>query len=238
MLNDSTTISTANVVKEIDEDAILGDDDDSSFNKPDESLLHNEDLLLSETNLIETPNITSQQVATEITSASVVVPISKPISQESSVQPISKPTNTVSSLKKLASSNISTLTPEEKKQARLLKFSDPKVKNRAERFGVITPADPELTEDSKLKQRIQRFGEVVSTKAKNLNEKERFEKRKERFGIVNVGDTKSNGNKMNQFNKPVQNESIKKRQDRFGVVENAKPQNKILPGFKRRRFAY
>lgn len=89
--------------------------------------------------------------------------------------------------------------------------------------------DPELTEDSKLKQRIQRFGEVVSTKAKNLNEKERFEKRKERFGIVNVGDTKSNGNKMNQFNKPVQNESIKKRQDRFGVVENAKPQNKILP---------
>ena len=140
MLNDSTTISTANVVKEIDEDAILGDDDDSSFNKPDESLLHNEDLLLSETNLIETPNITSQQVATEITSASVVVPISKPISQESSVQPISKPTNTVSSLKKLASSNISTLTPEEKKQARLLKFSDPKVKNRAKRFGVITPA--------------------------------------------------------------------------------------------------
>ena len=115
--------------------------------------------------------------------------------------------------------------------------------------------------EEKLKQRVQRFGEVVSSTAKSIDEKERVEKRRERFGFVTPSPSGDKSNGIGKSINPITNEKIQKRQERFGKVENAATSsNKILPvslcgltcalrttisrcdlsyqGFKRRRFAY
>ena len=136
MLNHS--IGDMSTTKEIDEDAILADDDESLESKPDESLLHNEDLLLSESS-IDTSSLINKIVSNSTTPA---VATSNPdtdlITSASNLsEAINAPTkpNTVSSLKHLATSK-NILSSDQKRQMRQLKFADPKVKNRAERFGV------------------------------------------------------------------------------------------------------
>ena len=137
-------VSTA---KEIDEDAILAGDDES-FSKPDESLLHNEDLLLSETSSIMTSTLTHKSASNTTATAAVVASngsISNPTTTGTSKNvksvevanqpPKMKATNSVSSSKPIISpKNI--LTSEEKKQMRSFKFADPQLKSRAERFGL------------------------------------------------------------------------------------------------------
>ena len=124
MLSDATNLdSEAKLIeKEIDEDAILGEDD-GSFVKPDDSLLPNEDLFLSEANLETTTNISTK------------VPLKQNMNEnfmETAKQTLNNP---ISSLKQLTGP-IANLSPEQRKQMRSLKFEDPKLRNRAERFGL------------------------------------------------------------------------------------------------------
>lgn len=74
-----------------------------------------------------------------------------------------------------------------------------------------------------MKSRAERFGEVVSTKVKSIDEIERLEKRRERFGTVDSTSIyKKNGSTINVG--PQEKEKIMERQKRFGIVE--KPQIK------------
>ena len=81
-----------------------------------------------------------------------------------------------------------------------------------------------VTENDRIKKRMQRFGEVISQKGKTLDETERLKKRQERFGVVGNG-TINNANKNIVINNS--NDKIQKRQERFGVVSNNN--DKILP---------
>lgn len=85
----------------------------------------------------------------------------------------------------------------------------------------FTQTNTPIAENAKILNRAQRFGEVVSTKAKIIEENDRINRRKERFGFVA---SSTNGAKNNTVTKPtvvnsIVDEKIQKRQARFGVVE-------------------
>ena len=110
------------------------------------------------------------------------------------------------------------LASEERKRLRQLKFADPKLVNRVQRFGAQQQSTIkkliEPSEDGKLLKRVERFGEIVSNKAKTLNERERIERRKQRFGgAISTAKVSAVGGSS------ASSENIRKRQDRFGVVE-------------------
>lgn len=139
LMSESTENIKEPSVKEIDEEAILGGDDDASLTKADESLLHNEDLLLSETS-IDTANLSFKAK-----SNTEPVIVSQPISVVSDVaftmkNTETKKTETVKPTVTKPSITMSVLTTEEQKQLRLQKFADPKLTSRAERFGTPLPA--------------------------------------------------------------------------------------------------
>lgn len=117
--------------KEIDEDAILGDDD-GSFSKPDESLIHNEELLLSETSIDVAVNIPQNST---LSKTQAMASNSIPVTQNSSQSDKQSTITSVSSLKQLAGSK-NACSLDQRKQMRLQKFADPKLKNRVERFGI------------------------------------------------------------------------------------------------------
>lgn len=238
VLNDGIVGSaeSKSIDKEIDEDAILAGDDES-FSKSEDALLHSEDLLLGDAGLVSPITVTPPAIGS--TKPAVTKPTAQP--ESSAPKPAATATNMAFATKQFA--NIKTiLTADEKKQVRAEKFADPKLKNRAERFGIHSETAAPIAENAKILSRAQRFGEVVSTKAKVIEENERINRRKERFGFV---ESTSNGSKSNTSSKPVVtnsivDEKIQKRQARFGVVEEGeKKKNSTAPflGNKRRRFA-
>ncbi|KAH9493759.1 uncharacterized protein LOC124493286 [Dermatophagoides farinae] len=253
---------------EIDEDAILGgDDDDDVVDDVDDDetsnselidKIPNEDLLLSDNQTSSTVANTSiineskQKSNTMIKQSSSTPAAAAATTTKNPIAVAAKPTTSIPSLKQMATKISSApLTSEERKRLRQLKFADPKIVNRVERFGVQDSSVKKLiepTDEGKLLKRIHRFGEVVSNKAKTLNERELLERRKQRFSgnvaTTTAADVSSNKIFINS-NVP---ENIQKRQDRFGVVEKpSKPLhmfNNVGGGgggnnnFKRRRFAY
>ena len=126
-------------------------------------------------------------------------------------------TNAVNPLKRPAPAQI--LTEEDRKKMRSEKFGivveADKIAKRGERFGTGEAADKASVE--KIKNRAERFG-IVSPIAQTAEEKDRIDKRKERFGNV-ANDSNSS--------KPISSDSaIAKRQNRFGIVEQDKPKNR------------
>ncbi|OTF77871.1 SAP domain containing protein [Euroglyphus maynei] len=251
-----TNVSKISNHNEIDEDAILGGDDDDDVDDDEASAselidkIPNEDLLLSD----HTPSTiaTSMSSETEQKSNTMIKQTSAATASKNSSNPVvvvSKPTTTASipSLKQLATKISSVpLTSEERKRMRQLKFADPKLVNRVQRFGAQQSSLQKLiepSEDGKLLKRVERFGEAVSSKAKTLDEIERLERRKERF----AGNVTMSTNKVsvvtNSSGSQVP-ENIRKRQDRFGVIDKPEPTSAKKPlqtpnnSFKRRRFAY
>ena len=252
---------------EIDEDAILGDDDDVDDDVDDETSnseliddkIPNEDLLLgdhihttSSTNISADTSTsinnseTEQKSKTMIKQTSTTAKDSSNLAESKSMTTATT-TTLIPSLKQLATKITSIpLTSEERKRLRQLKFADPKLVNRVQRFGAQQQSTIkkliEPSEDGKLLKRVERFGEIVSNKAKTLNERERIERRKQRFGAggaISTAKVSAVGSSCG----PASSENIRKRQDRFGVVE--KPvSNQTLSNqnnnnnFKRRRFAY
>lgn len=136
LLSEASQSAKVSNVKEIDEEAILGGDDDSSLAKSDEALIHNEELLLSE------PSIESSAIKNSTTPR---INRSKLVVKASTETPKpSEATNqtsneTTSDTPNKTSIPASALSPEERKQLRMLKFADPKVVNRAQRFGTDLP---------------------------------------------------------------------------------------------------
>ena len=256
---------------EIDEDAILGDDDDVDDDVDDETSnseliddkIPNEDLLLgdhihttSSTNISADTSTsinnseTEQKSKTMIKQTSTTAKDSSNLAESKSMTTATT-TTLIPSLKQLATKITSIpLASEERKRLRQLKFADPKLVNRVQRFGAQQQSTIkkliEPSEDGKLLKRVERFGEIVSNKAKTLNERERIERRKQRFGGAGGGGGGAiSTTKVSAVGSsvPASSENIRKRQDRFGVVE--KPvSNQTLSNqnnnnnFKRRRFAY
>ncbi|KPM07520.1 SAP domain containing protein 1 [Sarcoptes scabiei] len=228
----SSTSSIKDMSKiEIDEDAILGDDDESSSMKNDDSIIQNEDLLLCETtNIVPTNPIVSvtndskikanQQTSMSFTK---MAPASKSDSAElaknsekQAILPIkSDTTSTKEQTNKtsIVSTKTNKLMPikttEEKKLDRQARFADPKLLSRAQRFGISIKGQP-TSETGKLLKRMQRFGEAISTKAKSLEEQQRLERRMARFGKVTKSDSTTKPSSVS--------ENILKRQARFGIV--------------------
>lgn len=206
---------------EIDEDAILGDDDDGQIIRNDDSLIQNEDLLLSET--LDTEKLTRTTTSNMMKSTPLVnvQTTTKSVNlKEKTKNPSSEPKSIISAPETTQiikpTKTTKNLSAEEQKRLRSLKFADPKLMNRAQRFGIATKEETQPTEEKKLLQRMERFGEAVSTKVKNLNEQERLKRRQERFGITNGQNNKSSSSISTV---PAINSNILKRQQRFGIVE-------------------
>lgn len=206
---------------EIDEDAILGDDDDGQSIKNDDSLIQNEELLLSETldtekltrttasNMMKTTPLNVQPTKT----VNLKVNTNNPSTEPKSLTATSENTQTSNPAK----TNKLPLSVEEQKRLRMLKFADPKLINRAQRFGIPTK-ETQPAEENKLLQRMERFGEAVSSKVKNLNEQERLKRRQERFGQV-TSNGQNNKSTTALSTVSTTNSNILKRQQRFGIVE-------------------
>lgn len=126
------SVESKSIDKEIDEDAILAGDDES-FSKSDDALLHSEDLLLGDTSLVSPITVTPSSI-NSIKPAVTKAGQPESIAPKPTAKPAATATNMAFATKQFA--NIKTfLTTDEKKQVRLEKFADPKLKNRAERFG-------------------------------------------------------------------------------------------------------
>lgn len=116
-------------LKEIDEDAILGGD---GFDEKTADLaLSNEDLLLDDLAL----NTNAAQASNAAKAPQVKQTIVKPVSAASNVPQVAAGIDQTRSTT-ITSKPLAT-TAEEKKQLRAIKFGDPKLHSRAERFGLV-----------------------------------------------------------------------------------------------------
>lgn len=124
-------------LKEIDEDAILGGD---GFDEKTADLaLSNEDLLLSDMAL--SANAAQTNNATKIPKAkpsTITTSTESSVSLDSSNIDAKSSTTTSSNSSKPIWTQPLAATPEEKKQLRAIKFGNPKLQSRAERFGLVS----------------------------------------------------------------------------------------------------
>ncbi|EFA03345.1 SAP domain-containing ribonucleoprotein-like Protein [Tribolium castaneum] len=104
---------------------------------------------------------------------------------------------------------LSGLSAKERLEMRAKKFdvslsNEAKKVARAERFGTANPTNSAQTKNTSidvLKQRAERFGGSVSTAMVSLDQQQRLEKRKERFGIVTPEDKAKQ--RLERFKQPV-----------------------------------
>ncbi|XP_057294223.1 SAP domain-containing ribonucleoprotein-like [Hydractinia symbiolongicarpus] len=109
---------------------------------------------------------------------------------------------------------------------------DQRKENRSKRFGGA------VSETEKKKSRMERFSSSLSGKAEPVNatDKEKINKRAERFGAVSSVLTKtSETERLKQRQERFVDDKIKKRQERFGVVQATTKSNTDMEARKLQR---
>ncbi|XP_044267512.1 SAP domain-containing ribonucleoprotein [Tribolium madens] len=202
-------------VDDLDED-LLNEDDDDVHLETTESVISDIDTALNDSLPPKGQKRKSDENGTKEKTAStpkkVVLNRNTPLIENTRISTESKEGSVKSngSTEEKRVIKLSGLSAKERLEMRAKKFdvslsNEAKKVARAERFGTANQANTAQTKVNTsidvLKQRAERFGGSVSTVMTSLDQQQRLEKRKERFGIVTPEDKAKQ--RLERFKQPV-----------------------------------
>jgi len=202
----------------VDEDELLGDDDDEEIDEEADC----ENLLIDDSEIQKDNSVETKQLPTDTDTSSMNIVDDKISTKPTKIVLGSAAKNTT------IDDGIKILTKEEIQERRAAKFgsnSDDEKKNdgdkkkaRAERFGIAENSlssksgEKSTVDVDTLKKRADRFGQVVSSSLLEMDKNDKILKRKQRFGEVSVSNIKTS-----KVSSTSNNDLLKKRAERFSV---------------------